>query len=484
MLALLLLILLGAFLRIYHLGTESLWYDEVSSIIECKLGIKEICNQTNQPPLYFLILNLWIRLFGTSETALRLPSAIFGIVGVLAIHRVGKTLFNNKIAIIGSFLSATSAFLIYYSQEARGYSLLLLLSALSYLFFIRILRQNRFRDYLLYLFCNVLLAYTHVYGLFIIISQAIYFFIFLSRYKPQILKFVILQVISALFFLPLIWLLGNRVSAIANGAMYWIPRPTLTTLALTFAIFSGGQPVQKLLLAIFIVLIGVGFLSIRKMNGQWLWRSLLESLKNIDWNVRLDRIEDTSLLVLWLFVPIAFGFSISVLANPMYTDRYVICAAPAFYLLIAKGIANLNSKRMLLGVLAIICIVSAVGLQRYYSQPKKEQWRETVQYIEANYKAGDTIILGTGYGQRPFSYYYQGGLPVSPLPQVANSNELVSFLRDVITLQDRAWFVLDHNDEAQIRNKLIAEYGSESVLTQKSYVGVIVILVDFSGCVK
>jgi len=93
-LVLVLIVLLGAFLRIYDLGVESLWLDEVASIFESTLPIVDISTHSNQPPLYFILLGWWINLWGTSEIALRLLSAIFGILAIFITYLVGKELLG------------------------------------------------------------------------------------------------------------------------------------------------------------------------------------------------------------------------------------------------------------------------------------------------------------------------------------------------------------------------------------------------------
>ena len=133
------IILIGSLLRIYHLGTESIWFDEAASIDGSKESLVSVIQSSgrlhNQPPLYFVLLHFWMLLFGTGEIAVRSLSAIFGIISIFVIYQVGCQLFNRKVGLISSFLSAISCYHIYYSQEARAYSLLQLLTfAVFFLF--------------------------------------------------------------------------------------------------------------------------------------------------------------------------------------------------------------------------------------------------------------------------------------------------------------------------------------------------------------
>jgi mannosyltransferase len=136
-----LIILSGAILRIYHLGTESLWHDKLGSIEGSLQNLASVIESSgrfhNQPPLYFVLLHFWMIFFGTSEIAVRSLSAIFGTLAIFVIYKVGVELFDRGVALLSGFLSAVSWFYIYYSQEARAYTLILVLTSLSFLSFIK-----------------------------------------------------------------------------------------------------------------------------------------------------------------------------------------------------------------------------------------------------------------------------------------------------------------------------------------------------------
>ena len=98
---LLLIFLVVLFLRIYDLSSESIWYDEAISVAVAKLDLLaqvkwSFIQNDNNPPLYYTILHYWVWIFGDSEFASRLPSAIFGSFSIIAIYSVGRFLFNKK----------------------------------------------------------------------------------------------------------------------------------------------------------------------------------------------------------------------------------------------------------------------------------------------------------------------------------------------------------------------------------------------------
>jgi mannosyltransferase len=136
-----LIFLVGLFLRIYGLGAESIWYDEAVSVTVAKLDLFAQINWSflqndNNPPLYYAILHYWVWIFGDSEFAARVPSALFGSFSIIAIYSVGRFLFNKNVGSFAALILATSVFHIKYSQEARAYSLLAFLTLVSYYFYL------------------------------------------------------------------------------------------------------------------------------------------------------------------------------------------------------------------------------------------------------------------------------------------------------------------------------------------------------------
>jgi len=96
-------------------------------------------------PLYYLVLHFWIGFFGISEFAVRSLSAVFGCLSILALYKLGKYLFNVRVAIYCSLFLSVSFFHIYFSQEARMYTLLTLTALLSIFFFLKSMDENRFK---------------------------------------------------------------------------------------------------------------------------------------------------------------------------------------------------------------------------------------------------------------------------------------------------------------------------------------------------
>jgi len=485
-LLLLLILAVGIFLRVYDLGVESIWLDEASGIRLSTQGVASIMERVgptqNHPPLYFLILHFWMGLFGTSEVATRSLSAVAGIISILLIYQVGTVLFNRKVGLISGFLSAISSYHIYYSQEARSYSLLLLLSLLSYLLFIAILKWDKKWYYPCYFLTNLALGYTHFYGLFIIASQIIYFLLFWDKYRLQRVKFFSTVAVTILAFLPLMSLLVGRGASLAQHG-FWIPKPRLVAIFNTFDTFAGSAGAKEFILLAFLLLAIIGLFSIKIVARKWSWKKPLESLKGLSWSIRLDSIGQELLLIIWLFTSIIVPFIESKFMTPIYLTRYMTGASPAFYLLVARGMGNLNRKWVFYPVLIFIILLSSFGLQLYYKNYTKAQWREAANFVELNSRVdSDVIVFCASFCRTPFNYYYKGSLPQFRIgTNVGKTKALDTFVDDAVDGKDRLWLVLGHGGQmAPIRTYLRDRYGSRSIIVREEFFGVSVLLFDLS----
>src|SRR5829696_2625739 len=104
---LLAIFVVGLVLRLYALGSESLWYDELWAVRIARMEPLELIRARlgdNNPPLYYLALHYWILLAGDSEFAIRLPSAIAGALAVPLIYAIGTLLFSRAAGLMAALI--------------------------------------------------------------------------------------------------------------------------------------------------------------------------------------------------------------------------------------------------------------------------------------------------------------------------------------------------------------------------------------------
>jgi mannosyltransferase len=407
------IITLSVILRFYDLRGESFWYDEIITVRVAQDNIWTII-EGGRPPLYIILAHFWIKLFGTGEAATRSLSAIFGVASIPVIYLIGTELFNRKVGLIGAFLMAISQFQIYYSQDLRYYSLFVLTTLLSFYFFIIALRNRNIGSFTLYVLFSVLLFYTHTFGLFIIVAQNLYFLIRWKHYRKLTLHWITSQAIIVATILPrVIRLSANAIQGKA-GPMNWLPEPSVWAPLITLRNFIGAgldYPSWNT------VITGIGFFVVAtiayilwKGKDKWLasLRDLLPEFENM-----ISKENELLLLVIWIVIPILLPLVLSKIFGPMYHDRYMISASPAFYIILAFLVTRLGRVVPELITLGLLVIVITPGLAEFYVSPVREQWREAAEYVEDRSAIDDVIIFAESGGAQnrdTFNWYYKGGL--------------------------------------------------------------------------
>lgn len=397
-LMLLAILILGAFLRIDGLSKESIWFDESRTVYVATSGSLFQVLKTNieespmHAPLYYTIMHFWIVLFGDSEFSVRFPSVIFGVLAILVIFKVGSLIFDKETGLLAALILAVSKFNIFYSQEARMYSLLSFLTLLSFYFFIKSLKRASTGVSIGYILSSILLMYTHVFGLFVIIAQNMYIatFYLYSResFKEIIKKWVLFQLVLLILFMPqcVVYMkFAGRIQGGDHAGTEWISDPSLNTILESFKEFSGTD----YLLLPFLLLLAFSIIP----NGE----SYQD--KKLSHNSRIY------LLLLWLLAPILLPFIISELFAPLLVTRYTIGASLALYLFVAKGIRDINQKHLKIIVLSLIIGVSLAHVIHYKDGIHKQQWREATADLESHAEPGDLVLITPGWVRPAFDYY-------------------------------------------------------------------------------
>ncbi len=475
---LILILGLSVFLRVFLLDFESLWLDEGSSIKFAKLSPTEIIksNQDAHPPLYYLILHFWMKIFGDSEFSVRFPSVIFGVITVYVVYKFCLEFWGGKVALFSSLLVGISTFQVFYSQEARMYSLLCLLSTLSFLYFAKILKEQKLKFYVFYLLINVLLLYTHLYSFFILFAQVVYI-ILIERKRFK--EFSIAILLAFLFYVPRLFHLLKRMGNLLISGEFWLPKPDLMDILKTLAQFAGATyPMPRdesgaIILKKFVVEYSTAGILLLIMIGLFLIS--IFKFKNFS----SERRKFYIVFLLWFISPIFVPYVLSQFATPFYFARYAIASSVAFYILVSIGFENLEAK---FGkyLLDSVVFLSIVNLALYYVKINKEQWRDAVKFVEERANGYDLIIAS-----KYVFYYYSKREDIEkfnfPDVEEPERSKIIGRLRSsVIPKYKRVWFVSSHTPELE---KLILESFSDSmeVTLKKKFLGIDIFLFERRG---
>jgi hypothetical protein len=176
---------LAAVLRFWRLGHQGFWFDEANTALLVHfspgrmLGLLPKSEST--PPLYYCIAWVWARVFGYTEAPLRSLSAVVGVATVPVAYGAGSKLASFRTGLIAAALTACSPILIWYSQEARSYALLVFLSSLSLLAFAYAREAPTPRRMSVWVIAAALALATHYYALLAVVPEAIWLLVVHGR---------------------------------------------------------------------------------------------------------------------------------------------------------------------------------------------------------------------------------------------------------------------------------------------------------------
>lgn len=381
------LTLIGAILRFYNLGYNSLWLDEASTLNAAVKSIPDIWQFTTagefNPPLFYWTEHVML-LFGNSEVVLRFIPALLGVLSIPLIYFVGKEFMDRNVGIIAAAAFAFSPFLLFYSQEARAYSMMLFFVTFSMIFYLKALKNNDIRDWALFGILSALAFWSHFYAMVIIGALVLYalYEMFpkikssLSAAKPLVSACVIFGLICLPLILVTIQLFTKRT---ASAPTFGIQGLGLITA--TFAQISGSELAMYLLLILFIAGIVQAFL-LDKNKGIFL----------------------VTLTVLTFVISYFLSYKI-----PMQ-PRYLIFLAIVYFIAIAISykllFALIKSPGVVYGFIALLVVINTPMLADYYSGYTKEDWRGFAGGLQQLTKQGDFVVVVPGDVAQPLNYYY------------------------------------------------------------------------------
>jgi 4-amino-4-deoxy-L-arabinose transferase-like glycosyltransferase len=167
----------GAVLRFATVADQSYWLDESQAAHEVSLSFGAMLHAwrgyEGNPPLYLILSWVWARIFGTGEAGLRSLSALLGVGVIPLIYLSGRELVSRRAGLVAAAFAAVNPFLIWYSQEAREYMLLVFTCAGSLLFFARAWRTSARRDLVWWAVFSALGLLTQYFAGFLIAAEGL-----------------------------------------------------------------------------------------------------------------------------------------------------------------------------------------------------------------------------------------------------------------------------------------------------------------------
>lgn len=214
--AIILLILVSAlFLRLQNLDKYSLWYDEAIMVSD-NWGLDKLPGLHKLLDTQFLIkhhdfltlyshgfLYYWQKIFGNTESALRMSSVIFSILSIGLLYLIGNEIFGAQVALSASFLLAISPFHIYYAQELRPYAAACFLTLVAFYSFLKVIKSGNQKYWWYYALSNVLNAYFLYMTMVSLVAFCLFFILKIGRYRHLLKSFLIAHILIILLVIPL-----------------------------------------------------------------------------------------------------------------------------------------------------------------------------------------------------------------------------------------------------------------------------------------
>ncbi|MBP7215742.1 MAG: glycosyltransferase family 39 protein [Candidatus Omnitrophica bacterium] len=394
---------IGFLLRIYHLTVPSLWFDELMTAGRINYSLVQTIQNlfvSPFPPLYYIFMNLWVKIFSLSEFSLRFPSVVFSTLTIPLVYLLAKEIFDKRTALISALLVSISPFSINYAQDAKMYSMLWFFEGLSFYYFLKFVKTTATRSLVAYVIFSILSLYTLYAGFIFLITQNLIFFMLFYRTRRK--AWLVGQLAIALAFV--FWLPVFFYNAGVKTGFAWIAPIKDYGLVLkeTFAyvtgIAIGGGRYLRLELLLFAFLILFGFIMSQKtkrVTDKVLWFGANKTI---------------ALFILWICLPVIILIVLQYCGVPLFVIRYVGFIYIPLLILIARGLCGMTARYVLLALAGIMYLTVSLHLIPYYTYGLKinvEDWRGICAQLRSVIKNNDAVYY-SGVGHLQLEYFVQG----------------------------------------------------------------------------
>ncbi|HEY9867981.1 MAG TPA: glycosyltransferase family 39 protein [Candidatus Obscuribacterales bacterium] len=482
--AILLVLLLAAGLRFAGITFDSLWLDEAYQTLASSVGqrlpdftrlgdqaflfhfgpprpVNELLANFRQvdplcPPLYPVLLNRWMALFGQSDLSVRSLSAVVSLLSIGAVYWCARLAFGARAALLSALLQAVSPFDIHYAQEARMYSLTVLLSTLSCGTFLVLLRSARLAGRTTialggYAVSTWALINSHYTALFIPLFQGLFGTVYCLKNRYWRLLGVLGVAWAAVLALWLPWFeMFRQAAAVRKGTFYVARSPSwswpiyslLIRLPLNWLVFLAGKKVVAYAVPIYLTSASLLALAatailpggLNRLAGRPSAPRAPDGPASSGLETSVPAVSpergcalETSFIGCWALLPALFVWLTDVIENHRVIEiaRYVSATAPAIYVLAGAGLAAVLSRSgsvgatgnglheqpsgarggasrsavcsMALCILLLHVLFALVNNAYAHVVPQREPWREMAAQVESLCAADDPILVSQYY---------------------------------------------------------------------------------------
>ena len=393
-------VLIAFGLRVYRLGAQSLWYDEgVSLLLAGKSPTALIAHTARDihPPLYYLLLHVWLGFAGRTEFAAAFFSVVFGVLLVAFCFRLASRLYGRRAALLTALVVAASPYNLWYSQEVRMYTLGATLALLAtWLLMLMLHGETRTRIWGAYVVVSALGMYTLYYFAFLLLFHAL-LVLFSFTTRPETRRSLGR------------WLLTGAGIIVLYAP--WIPVALRQALPPPVPPWRTPTPLAHVLLESWQVLV-VG----QSATLAQAWPLLLAAAALYGWAIHSSRHRRGPILAGHTWMPI-FLIYLASFWTPLYHERYVFTFSAPFFILLGGGLdrlaAGLRWQRVMaaaIGLLVLATYALATYQIHFDSAYAADDYRAAVRYLDDQWRPGDAVLINAGYVY-PMVLYYSRHVP-------------------------------------------------------------------------
>jgi mannosyltransferase len=436
----LLLTLAGFGLRFATIDARGLWLDEATTVFQTAGTLLQTIQSQiggTHPPFFHVLMHIWIYYFGDSEVAIRLFATVFGILAIPAAYWAGRQVYDRRVGLIAAALLAVSPFQIWYSQEARMYTMLMLFALLSVGAFSRALEKNSLGSWVSYFVFSLMGAFTQYLFLLLVIGQGLYFVLFevvdreiwltragrreasfsnplgITKDVPTLVPYLVCMAVLAIpVFIWLNWAVffppnqdAALVGAVTNSGLgYAAPKPGLAIRfndvleTIVELIFGSQSPTVAFgLVAMWPLL--VYFTMLVMGGGRYITRKTTLMLCSA-----------SGALVVW---------GLGQWQGVVLLSRYLTPMAAPAVILLASVLSRMadRGRRIALAVVIAVCLGAYVAQSLAPDSTLRYQNREVIQYVVAHQQPGDLIIYEPFYTDVLVNYYLPSNVVAYGFPR-------------------------------------------------------------------
>lgn len=454
--ALAVILLAGAGLRLHNIGSESVWWDEFSSLIHLsppagyeespyfaqwqKTTLQEVApslfdfwqaNRTLDPatmPLYYTLEYLAWNYGGHSVLLLRIISFVISMAALPLMYLFGRRLFGARAALLATALLALSPVHVQFAQEIRMYGLFTLLALASAYTFCRVADAGKVPWWAAHIAVNILLLWTHPFAVWIPFVEGL---TLVLAFRDRIGRVAVWVACHAVLLVPTALYISTIRYYGVESTGSWMQMPDAfgffgdligdDFVGMTYQFWAKADTLNQflpesisLLFVNYCAYIGLGLsalvLALLVLSVRSAYTNAPESGTAV---APLQR-RWLLLLFLWAFLPPLILLVLSLTWRPMIQPRYTLHCSLALYLLVSAGAVSIPRRAWRTAAMALLVAGYLFQHALLFKGPHHPDWRGAAEYIEQNAHPDDLILAHDWLWRRVFAYN------LGPVPNIVS----------------------------------------------------------------